>query len=88
MSPYRWMMNNGAGILFATSLLLFAVSLAGSFGTPRPFPSEPGQSPERLMFLLSLVGGLGTAVSHSALTFFGACFLYRLDSAWASGGKK
>ena len=82
MSFYRWMMNNGAGILFLASLLIFAASLGGSFAVPRPFPSEPGESLDRLGFLLSLIGAFGTAVSHSALTFFGACLLFRLDAAW------
>ena len=82
MTIYRWAMRNGAGILFAASLLIFAISLVGAFGAHSsfgPFPSEPGQSLGRLWFLASLVSAFGTAVSHSALTFFGACFLYRLD---------
>jgi hypothetical protein len=85
---YHWAMRNGAGILFAVSLLIFAISLAGSFlmpGSLGSFPSEPGQSFERLGFLLAIVGSLGTAVSHSALTFFGACLLYRLDAVWVRG---
>jgi hypothetical protein len=85
------MIGHGAEILFAASLLIFAISLAGSFAIPGGFgrfPPEPGQATERLGFLLAIVGAFGTAVSHSALTFFGACFLYRLDAHWIGGARK
>ena len=91
MSFYRWMMVRGAEILFVASLLIFAISLVGSFGMPGSFgrfPSDPGQSLDRLGFLLAIVGAFGTAIAKSGLMFFGACLLYRLDLRWKGGAKK
>jgi len=88
---YRWMMDRGAGILFLASLIIFLISLVGSFHMPGgfgPFPADGGPPSERLWFLLSAAAAFGTAISKSAVTFFGACFLYRLDRAWGrSAGK-
>jgi hypothetical protein len=88
---YRWMMERGAGILFIASLIMFAISFVGSFKMPGgfgPFPGETEPPSERLMFLLSAAAAFGTAISKSALTFFGACFLYRFDTRWARGAGK
>lgn len=88
MTFYHWAMRNGAPILFATSLIIFMISLISSFGMPNlgEFQSEPmrpfGQSMGGLWYLFSMVGNV---VSRSALTFFGACFLYRLDAHSLSG---
>ena len=90
MNFYRWMMDRGAGILFTASLIIFVISLVGSYRGPAtfgPFPSEVSPLSERVLFLFSVAAAFGTAISHSALTFFGACFLYRLDAAWGSAGK-
>ena len=91
MTFYRWMMDRGAGILFLASLIIFAISFVGSFRNPGgfgPFPGEADPPSQRLMFLLSAAGAFGTAISKSALTFFGACFLYRFDTRWARGGAR
>ncbi len=88
MTFYRWMMDRGAGILFFASLIIFVVSFVGSYRGPGTyFPSDQGPQSDRLLFMLSLASAVGTAISHSALTFFGACFLYRLDVAWGSARK-
>jgi hypothetical protein len=86
MTIFRWFMRNGAVILFTVSLLIFVISVAGqfalrdnSFGS---YSSDPGQASARLWFLLAAVGN---ALSSSALTFFAACLLYRLDRHWGGG---
>jgi hypothetical protein len=86
MRFYRWMMNRGAGILFLASLIIFFISSASSFRMQGSFADGEPLS-ERLMFLLAAASALTTAISNSALTFFGACFLYRFDVTWGSGRK-
>jgi hypothetical protein len=79
MSIYRWAMRNGAMILFVAALLIFVVSLAGQLAGA--FGGFGGQSPGRAWFFLA---AFGNAFSSSALMFFGACLLYRLDQRWGS----
>jgi hypothetical protein len=85
MTAFRWFMRNGAPILFAISLIVFVVSFAGPSLRPTgfgPVPSEPGQASARLWLLIST---FANALSHCALTFFGACLLYRIDRHWPGG---
>jgi hypothetical protein len=91
MNFYRWAMRNGAAILFVASLIIFLISFLGSAEKPNlgEFQSEPGRSlGESLGGLWYLFSIFATAVSRAALTFFGACLLYRLDVQFPGGVAK
>jgi len=88
VSFYHWAMRNGAPILFAISLIIFVISVGSSVGMLNlgEFQSEPPRPfGESIGGLWNLFAMVGNALSRSALTFFGACFLYRLDAYFVSG---
>ena len=82
MSIYRWAMKFGALILFITSLLIFLISIgANLMSGENAWSSVAGELnpsfPRIWFFMLAVIN----ALSSSALTFFGACLLYRVDVA-------
>jgi hypothetical protein len=83
---FRWLMRNGAPILFTISVLIFLmtvmVQLAAHNGQIGNVSMDTGQSGIGLIFLLATIGN---ALSNSAVTFFGACLLYPLDRHWVGG---
>lgn len=91
MTFYHWAMRNGAPILFTASVIIFVISFVSSFasmGMPNlgEFESEPpGTIGGAAGHLWMLFGFFGSAMSRAALTFFGACFLYRLDVQFLGG---
>ena len=87
MSLFRWAMKKAAAILFVVSLLIFVTSILTQLmsGSGGAYSSFAGQLSPKLpgvwFFLLAFVGALST----SALPFFGACLLDRVDRALNRG---
>ena len=82
MSVYRVAMKYGAIILCIISLLIFLISVGANLMTGgNAWSSVAGNLdpsfPRAWFFMLAVIN----ALTASALPFFGACLLYRVDVA-------